>query len=68
MFCVPWHGKGSAVNYYTVKMGFELPEGTTEDQFWRKFYGSTKHSGLGWCIEGEFEDHGPVEAEENDCE
>ena len=55
------------MNFYTVKMGFELPEGTTEDQLWHKLYGSTKYSGLNWCIVGEFEDHGPVE-QENDCE
>lgn len=49
---------------FRVTMTFELPDGFTEEQFWHYFYGSTKHSGLSWCIDSYEE----LEAEENDCE
>lgn len=57
------------MNEFKVVMGFALPEGTTEDQFWNRFYGSTKHSELEWWIK-EFEDTGAryYDGSEPDCE
>jgi hypothetical protein len=50
------------MNEFKVTMGFALPEGFTEDQFYRLLQGSTKHSELSWWII-DFEDTG-VECEE----
>lgn len=55
------------MNDYTVKMGFTLPAGYSEDDLYDKLYRSTKRSGLQWWIEGEFEDLGPAD-KENNCE
>lgn len=49
---------------YRVTMLFEFDGDLTEDQFWHRLYGSTKHSNLSWAIEN-FEEVG---TEENDCE
>lgn len=49
---------------YKVTMGFELPEGFTEEEFYYRLYGSTKHSELSWWIIN-FEE---LETEEDDCE